>query len=109
MLETRLFVRLDDGSDSVKSLDELALLSNSRRLAGVLHLNSSTRLCLVGDTTPHTGDVMVDTGDRVEYYKEKLYFRGRTNKILKINGILTNLDALEKVSTLDLFEFKQSG
>jgi hypothetical protein len=107
MMETQLFLEIANNSDfdsespfKMMNLDDLGSMSHKRRLTGILYLKSATRICTIGDTMP-MDDAMVNTGDRVEYYKERLYYKGRgTGKLFKINGILTDLDTLESVWNL---------
>ena len=69
-------------------------LNSSSKHLGRLYLGSETRKCLLNNEIKS----YIDTGDEVCYYNNKLYYKGRMNKIIKINGKLLNINLLQKVS-----------
>ncbi len=99
MNETELYLSFDNSSQSIVSLIGLKAKSSEEPVTGLLFLKSSTRICYIDGNINEIegGNVIVNTGDLVEYNKGKLYYAGRSNKQCKVNGKLTNLDILEKV------------
>ena len=88
LLETDLYLKSDENK-----FFPLKELETSFQQFGRLYLSSNTRTCFLNDEI----EKFIDTGDEVLYFKGKLYYKGRANKIKKISGKIANLNLLEKV------------
>lgn len=80
-------------SEQTDRFISLKEVDSTTKQFGRLYLGSKTRICLLNNQIKE----LIDTGDEVLYYKQKLYYKGRFNKIRKINGKLLNLNLLQKV------------
>lgn len=69
---------------------------------GELFIGSKTRICLIDDEASSilgsNEIVFRSTGDLVEKTKEKLFYRGRTNNLIKRMGIRTSLSKIQEMS-----------
>jgi hypothetical protein len=99
LLETELYLVKSDNPGI--NLKEFENESENTRLIGRLLLGSKTRICYLNDKI----EEFTDTGDQVLYYKKKLYYKGRVNKICKISGKLVNLNLIEKVGIFRISSF----
>lgn len=94
-MDTNIFIRLDK---NLVNLNELINESHERKIDGQLVLQSSKRVCYINDEI--NPNEFVETRDNISYYCGRIYYRGRDDRKLKINGKITDLNYLEQVSIL---------
>ena len=75
-------------------IDDQYLLENfDRTVEGILYHASDTRQCLINGEKID----FINSGDLIKITKGKIYLKRRTNRTIKINGILTNLENIDLV------------
>jgi hypothetical protein len=102
-MDTKVYIRYEN---NLVDLNELANESHKRAIPGQLVLQSSIRSCYINDEQP--ANEFVDTRDNIIFYCGKIYYRGRDDRKVKINGKITDLNYLEQVRISIFFNFKSN-
>lgn len=87
LAETKLWLRTND--NQILDIEDCL----NRRIDGLLLHSSETRKCLINGQSKK----FIDSGDKAVVFGRKVYLHGRDDRVVKINGKLTDLNLLEQV------------